>query len=207
MNPSLRLAIDNAKKENVPNSNIEKAIKRGTGELKGENQFEYISYEGYGPAGVAIIVECLSDNRNRTYTNIRTIFSKKGGNLGGPGAVAWMFNRYGVISVKTDDTSKEAVELAAIDAGAEDIKYDGQMMEVCVQPSYLHQVAEKLKNQNIKIEKAEILFVPKNTVKIENESDAKKVLEFIDAFEEDQDVTDVASNFDISDELMGKIYN
>jgi YebC/PmpR family DNA-binding regulatory protein len=206
-NPTLRMAIDNAKKENVPNANIERAIKRGTGELKGENQLETVIYEGYGPAGTAIIVESLTDNKNRTYTNIRTIFSKKGGNLGGSGSVAWMFQRFGVIDVKTDNGKRDEIELAAIDAGAEDIKDEGQIMEIYTAPASLHEVSEKLKSQNIKIEKAELLLIPKNTIKIENEEDAKKILEFIDALEEDTDVTNVASNFDISEELMSKISN
>jgi len=121
--------------------------------------------------------------------------------------VAWMFQRYGVISVKTEGMKKDEIELAAIDAGAEDIKDEGQTMEIYTAPSALHEVNEKLKSLNIKTEKAEILFIPKNTVTIENEADAKKILEFVDALEEDNDVTNVASNFDISDELMGKISN
>jgi len=205
MNPTLRLAIENAKKENVPNSNIERAIKRGTGELKDSAKFEEVVYEGYGPAGTAVIVECLTDNKNRTYTNIRTIFNKKGGNLGGDGSVSWQFQRKGVITVNTENKKAEEIELAAIDAGAEDIKPEGNLIEIYSAPNQLHEINENLKKLNIAVEKAELLFVPKDTIKIENADDAKKILEFMDALEEDQDVTNVSSNFDISEELMNKL--
>ena len=205
MNPTLRLAIDNAKKENVPNSNIERAIKRGTGELKGEAELSELTYEGYGPAGTAVIVECLTDNKNRTYTNIRTIFSKKGGNLGGSGSVAWMFERKGVITIDAEGKNTEEMELAAIDAGADDIKVEGNLIEIYTSPSALSEVDEKLKAKNIETEKAEILLVPKEAMKIEDENTAKKVLEFMDALEDDPDVTNVSSNFDIPDEVMEKM--
>ena len=205
MNPTLRLAIENAKKENVPNSNIDRAIKRGTGELKDSAKFEEVVYEGYGPAGTAVIVECLTDNKNRTYTNIRTIFNKKGGNLGGGGSVSWQFQRKGVITVKTENKKAEEIELAAIDARAEDIKPEGNLIEIYTAPNELHEVNENLKKLNIAVEKAELLFVSKDTIKIENADDAKKILEFMDALEEDLDVTNVSSNFDISEELMNKL--
>lgn len=203
MNPGLRLAIDNAKKANVPNNNIDRAIKRGTGELKGEAEIAEITYEGYGPAGTAVIVECLTDNKNRTYTNIRTIFNKKGGNLGSSGSVAWMFERKGVITVEAKENTDE-IELAAIEAGAEDIKVEGDLVEIHTDPSNLNEVNDKLKAQNIEIESAESLLVPKDSVKIENEEEAKKVLDFMEALEDDEDVSNVSSNFDISDELMEK---
>ncbi len=202
MNPGLRLAIDNAKKANVPNSNIDRAIKRGTGELKDEAEISELTYEGYGPAGTAVIVECLTDNKNRTYTNIRTIFNKKGGNLGGGGSVAWMFERKGVITVQAKNNNTDEIELAAIDAGAEDIKVEGNLVEIYTDSSSLNEVNDKLKNQNIEIESAESLLIPKEEVKIENEDNAKKVLEFMEALEDDPDVANVSSNFDISDELI-----
>ena len=200
MNPSLRLTIDNAKKENVPNNNIERAVKRGTGELKGAELLE-LSYEGYGPCGTAVMVECLTDNKNRTYTNVRTIFNKKGGNLGGSGSVAWMFERKGVIVVKSSGNTDE-IELAAIDAGAEDIKAEGEVVEIYTAPNDLTKVDKKLKEQGIDIENAEVLLVPNDTVKMEDAISAKKVLDFMDALEEDLDVTNVSSNFDIDDSLM-----
>lgn len=204
MNPNLRLAIDNAKKANVPNNNIERAIKRGTGELKEGTEISEITYEGYGPAGTAIMVECLSDNKNRTYTNIRTIFNKKGGNLGTNGSVAWMFERKGVIIVKTDGKRTDEIELAAIEAGAEDIQKEDNFIEIKTNPNEMIGVNDKLKSQGIESENAEVLLIPNNTVKIENEEDARKVLTFVEALEEDEDVTNVSSNFDISDELMEK---
>lgn len=205
MNPSLRLAIDNAKKANVPNANIDRAIKRGTGELKGEAELSEVTYEGFGPAGIAVIVEALTDNKNRTLTNVRTVFGKKGGNLGGSGSVAWMFTRKGVIQVNLDGKNSDEVELTAIEAGAEDIKNEGGMLEILTEPSLLTDVNEKLKEAGIDPESAEARLVPNETTKIIDEADAKKILEFMDALEEDQDVTNVSSNFDISDELMEKV--
>ena len=204
-NPTLRLAIDNAKKENVPNANIDRAIKRGTGEIKDGAAIEEIVYEVYGPAGTAIIVECLSDNRNRTYTNIRTIFNKKGGNLGGSGNVSWMFQRKGVIKINVENGNKDNIELAAIDAGAEDISEDSGVIEIYTSANLLNEINEKLKKQNLKTENAEVLLIPKDTIKIENKEDARKILEFVDALEEDEDVTNVSSNFDISEELMEQL--
>jgi YebC/PmpR family DNA-binding regulatory protein len=202
MNPTLRLAIDSAKKDNVPNSNVERAIKRGTGELKDGNVLSEITYEGYGPAGTAVIVECLTDNKTRTYTNIRTVFNKKGGNLGGSGSVAWIFRRRGVITAEAKNGKTDEIELAAIDAGAEDTHAEGDLVEAYTSPVDLSAVNEKLKGQNIVIRNAEILMVPKETVKIEDAESVKKVLDFMDALEDDPDVTNVSSNFDISDELM-----
>jgi len=205
MNPSLRLAIDNAKKANVPNNNIDRAIKRGTGELKGEAEISELVYEGYGPGGIAVIVECLTDNKNRTYTNVRTAFNKKGGNLGESGSVAWMFERKGLITVNNPGIDQEELELAAIDAGAEDIKTEGDLTEIFTDPSQLTDVNEKLKSAGFTPENAESQLIPKNTVKIDNEEQAKKVLEFMEAIEDDEDVTNVSSNFDIGDELMDKL--
>lgn len=205
MNPSLRLAIDNAKKANVPNNNIDRAIKRGTGELKGEAEIAEVTYEGYGPAGTAVFVECLTDNTNRTYTNIRTIFNKKGGNLGASGSVAWMFERKGVITVNAEGKSTDDIELAAIEAGASDIQVDGDMVEITTAPGDIISMNDKLKEQGIEPESAEVLLVPNDTVKIEDEEDAGKVLAFMDALEEDEDVSNVSSNFDISNELMEKL--
>lgn len=205
MNPSLRLAIDNAKKANVPNANIDRAIKRGTGELKDGNQIEEVTYEGYGPCGTAMIVDCLTDNTNRTYTNVRTIFNKNGGNLGGSGSVMWMFDRKGVINLDKTDMNADEVELAAIDAGAEDIERDGDNVTIYTSPSDLSKVAEKLKSSGLEAENAEVTMIPNNTAKIETEEDAKKVMDFIALLEEDEDVNNVSSNFDISDELMEKV--
>ncbi|MBU1018247.1 YebC/PmpR family DNA-binding transcriptional regulator [Patescibacteria group bacterium] len=205
MNPGLRLAIDNAKRANVPNNNIDRAIKRGTGELKDEAEISELTYEGYGPGGIAIIVECLTDNKNRTYTNVRTIFNKKGGNLGASGSVAWMFERKGLITINNEGVDQEELELAAIDAGADDIKTEGNLTEIFTASNKVTEVNEKLKTAGFESEEAEAQLIPKEAVKIEDEEGAQKVLEFIEALEEDEDVTNVFSNFDISEDLMKKI--
>ncbi|QQR83920.1 YebC/PmpR family DNA-binding transcriptional regulator [Candidatus Peregrinibacteria bacterium] len=193
-NPSLRLAIDNAKKANVPNSNIEKAVKNGTGESKDGVELFEVSYEGYGPEGVAVIVEALTDNKNRTYTNIRTLFNKKGGNLGASGSVSWMFQRKGVIEIKLENRSKDAVELAAIEAGAEDIKDWEETLEIITEPGALNTVNEALMTAGIESEKAEVLLIPNEPIHLETEEQMQKISDFIDAIEEDPDVTDVATN-------------
>jgi YebC/PmpR family DNA-binding regulatory protein len=205
VNPALRFAIDNARENNVPNANIDRAIKRGTGELKDAAEIVEITYEGYGPAGVAVIVECLTDNKNRALTNIRTAFGKNGGNLGATGSVAWMFERKGVITLDIEDKNPDDIELAAIDAGAQDIEMDGAIIYVYTAPNNLHTVTENLKKSGLGIKSSGLQMIPKQTVKIEDEKGAKRVLEFIDILEEDQDVHNVYSNFDISEELMKKI--
>ena len=205
MNPALRLAIDNAKSENVPNTNIERAIKRGTGEDKSAAQIEEIIYEGYGPGKTAIIVECLTDNKNRTLTNIRTILNKNGGHLGASGSVAWMFERKGVITLNAEGKDPDDIELTAIDAGAEDIEREDSIIEIYTAPNELTKVADNLKKVDLEPENAEIQMIPNQTVKIEDEATAKKVLNFMEALEDDPDISNVSSNFDISDELMKKL--
>ncbi|MDH5597101.1 MAG: YebC/PmpR family DNA-binding transcriptional regulator [Candidatus Peregrinibacteria bacterium] len=205
MNPTLRMAIDNAKKENVPNANIDKAIKRGTGEDKSAAQIEEVTYEGYGPAGTAVYVECLTDNTNRTYTNIRTIFNKRGGNLGGSGSVAWMFDRNGVININAEGKDGDEIELAAIDTGARDVEREDDFIEIYTDPSDLSAVMDKLRSAGIEAENAEVKWIPNQTVEISDEKDAQKVLDFMDALDEDPDVSNVSSNFDISDDIMEKI--
>jgi len=205
MNPTLRFVIDNAKKDNVPNENISKAIKRGTGEDKAASVIEEFSYEGYGPGGVAVIIECMSDNKNRAFTNVRTAVNKNGGNLGTSGSVAWMFDRKGVITVDLTGVDADTLELTAIDAGATDISREEGQMEIYTSPAETHVVAEKLKTAGIKTESVEVRLIPNQWVKIEDETIAKKVLQFMEALDEDEDVSDVSSNFDISDELMEKL--
>jgi len=205
MNPSLRFALDNAKKDNVPNANIDRAIKRGTGELKGAAEIVEMSYEGHGPAGIAVIVECLTDNKNRALTNVRTIFGKSGGNLGESGGVAWMFERKGVITLDIESKNPEEVELLAIDAGAQDIERDGMVMYVYTAPNNLHAVTENIKKSGLDIKSSELQMIPKQTVKIEDESKARKVLDFMDALEEDLDVSNVYANFDINEEVIKKL--
>jgi len=204
-NPGLRLAIENAKKENVPNANIDRAVKRGTGELKDAAEIAEVLYEGYGPGGIAVMVECLTDNKNRSLTNIRTIFNKKGGSLGALGSVAWMFKRKGIITVSLEGKSADDIELSAIDAGAEDIKNEDGVIEIHTDPSNLNAVNDNLKKEGIETENAEVLLVPDDTIKIEDENVALKILEFMDNLEEDMDVMNVSSNFDIDESVMDKL--
>lgn len=206
-NANLRIAIDNAKKENVPNANIEKAIKRGTGELKDGNEISEMTYEGYGPGGVAVIVECLTDNKNRSLTNVRTIFGKKGGSFGNSGSVSWMFDKKGVIRIKSGAANLDEVELSAIDSGAEDVQRDGEGLHVYTSPTDLNEVKNKMKSAGFEIESAELVLIPNQTVKVEDEEVARKILEFMEALDEDADVSEVASNFDIAEELMEKLGN
>jgi YebC/PmpR family DNA-binding regulatory protein len=204
-NSNLRFAIDNARKDNVPNSNIERAVKRGTGELKDSAEISEISYEGYGPEGVAVIVECLTDNKNRTLTNVRSMFDKRGGKMTNSGSVGWMFDRKGLIETKVPNGKTEELELLAIDAGADDIQTEGETMEIYTPFNSLHQVAEALKSKGMAIEKAEIVMKPKEYMRIDDPHKAKKILDFMDAMESDPDVTNVFANFDIPDDVAAKI--
>ncbi len=199
-NPRLRTAIDRAKEANMPQDNITKAVQRGTGELPGQ-VFEEIIYEGYGPSGVALMVQVLTDNKNRTSSEIRSIFSRKGGNLAGAGAVAWMFQRKGYILVEKDKVDEEVVMEAAIEAGAEDIKTESKNYEIITAPSDFEKVKNYLKDKNIPIFSAELTMIPNSTVKITGQT-AKQVLSLVEALEEHDDVQNVYANFDIPDEEM-----
>ncbi len=204
-NPRLRIAIEKAKKHNMPIENIERAIKRGTGELDGVT-YEEVSYEGYGPEGVAIIVECVTDNRNRTTGEIRHIFSKHGGNLGSSGCVAFLFEDKGVILVPKEKYSEEEIFEKAIEAGAEDVITDDEnYYEIRTAPSDLYTVKENLEKEGVEIEKAELTKIPTTTVNITNPETAEKLVKLIDALEEHDDVQKVYSNFDMSEDLMAKL--
>jgi YebC/PmpR family DNA-binding regulatory protein len=205
MNPALRTAIDNAKADNVPNANIERAIKRGTGEDKEGADISEVMYEGYGPCGIALYIQAVTDNKNRTVASVKSILSKHGGNMGGAGSVAYLFHKKGLILIKAEPEKHEDIELTAIDSGAEDIKTEADSVEIYTDPKDLHNVKKKLEEAGFAIESAEITFIPENEVKIENENDARKVLKLMEALEEDDDVTNVYSNFDIPEELMEKI--
>jgi len=204
-NTALRAAMDNARADNVPNSNIERAIKTGTGELKDQAAFVEAMYEGYGPEGIAVFIQTISDNKNRTVASLKTKLTKNGGNMAGAGAVSWMFHQKGVIQLKVDPAKKDDLELAAIDAGAEDVKSDGENVEIYTNIKELHAVKAKLEQAGYKVDKADMSFIPEKEVKIETEEAAKKVLNFIEALEEDEDVNNVYSNFDISEEILNKV--
>lgn len=204
-NPRLRMAIEKAKQHNMPAENIERAIKKGTGELEGIT-YEEVSYEGYGPEGVAIIVECLTDNRNRTTGEIRHIFSKHGGNLGASGCVSFMFEDKGVILVSKEGVDEEIIFEKAIEAGAEDvIMEDENYYEIRTAPTDLYAVKEKLEKEDLKIEKAELTKIPTTTVEVKNQETAEKLMKLLEALEDQDDVQKVYSNFEISDEMMSKL--
>ncbi len=203
MNPGLRTAIDRAKDANMPSDNIEKAIKRGTGELPGVT-YESCMFEGYGPAGVALIAEALTDNKNRASSEIRNIFSKRGGNMAGSGSVAWMFKKKGYILIDKEVTTEEDLFTIAVEAGAEDVKIGGDKFEVFTDPKELENVKKALKDNGIEWEAAELSMIPNSTVKVEGDK-AKQVLSLMDALENHDDVQNVYANFDIPDEILEKI--
>ncbi len=200
MNISLANAIEKAKAESMPKDNIERAIQRGAGGAEGET-YESIVYEGYGPAGVAIIVEVLTDNKNRSAAEVRNIFSKHGGQLAQPGAVAWVFERKGSIIVDGSKYDEDDVMAAAIDAGADDVVQDGQEFAVFTQPGDFAAVRDAIAAAGIEFEQAELTMVPKNTVKLE-ENDARKTMKIVDALEDSDDVQDVYANFDIPEDVL-----
>ena len=200
MNVALANAIEKAKAESMPKENIERAIQRGAGGAEGE-QYESIVYEGYGPAGVAMLVEVLTDNRNRSAAEVRNIFSKHGGSLAQPGAVAWVFERRGSIVVDATRYSEDDVMTAAIEAGAEDVQQDGDQFEVLTEPADLAAVRDGLTAAGVEFESAELTMVPKSTVKLE-ENDARKTMKIMDALEDSDDVQDVYANFDIPEDVL-----
>jgi len=202
-NPRLRTAIERARDANMPQDNIEKAIKRGTGELPGVS-YETCIFEGYGPGGVAIMVEALTDNKNRTSAEIRNIFSKKGGNLAGSGSVAWVFNKKGYILIDKSQVSEDELFAIVVDAGAEDIKTEGKSYEVFCQPQDFEKVKNTLKEKGIKWQIAELTMVPTSTVKVTG-NQAKQVLALIEALEDHDDVQKVYANFDIPEEIMEQL--
>lgn len=204
-NPRLRIAIEKAKKANMPIENIERAIKRGTGELEGVN-YEEVVYEGYGPDGVAIIVECLTDNRNRTTSEVRHIFTKYGGNLGSSGCVSFLFEEKGVITVPKDSISEEELFEKAIEAGAEDIvSEDESYFEVRTEPKDLYSVKELLEKSGVNVEKAELTRIPTTTVEVKNTETAQKLIKLLDALEDSDDVQKVYSNFEMSEDMMKQL--
>ena len=200
-NPRLRAVVDKAKSVNMPADKIEKAIKKGTGELPGVT-YEEVSYEGYGPGGVAIIVSCLTDNKNRTAAEIRNIFSKKGGNMAGQGSVAWNFRKQGLITVNRNAAAEEDLFALAIEAGAEDFRSEEkEIYEILTEPHRLEAVKKALEEKGVAYQVAEVTLVPKSLVKVDGK-DAKKVLDLVETLEDHDDVQSVSSNFDIPDAIL-----
>ncbi len=200
MNPTLRTMYQKARSASVPLDTIQKAIKRGSGALEGV-KYETVSYEGYAPSGVAVIVECLTDNRNRTGPDVRTVFSKLGGSMAEPGAVAWQFDRKGVIVLPKKVTEDDLMEVA-LEAGAEDLTDQGDTWLLTSGPSDLHQVVKALEDAGIAYDSADLTMLASQTVPLDNESDARKVLRLIDGLEDLDDVQNVYANFDIPDAIL-----
>lgn len=203
-NPRLRLAIQNARAENMPMENIKRAIQRGTGEIQGES-YEEIIYEGYAPLGVAVIVETITDNRNRTYPVIRSEMGKLGGNIGEPGSVMWNFERKGVLYIETNGRTEEQILEMVLEAGCEDIEYDEERTRIICGFENLNFCYRFFETKNIKILESNYEYIPKTTIKINNINDAKKVLKFFDMLEDLEDVQNVYGNYEFTDEVLSQI--
>jgi YebC/PmpR family DNA-binding regulatory protein len=200
MNPTLRTMYSKARDSSVPLDTIERAIKRGTGELEGVT-YEQITYEGYGPAGVALLIEVLTDNRNRTGSDLRNVLSKRGGSMAEPGAVAWQFERKGLILVPST-VSEDDLMLVALEAGADDIAMEGESWQVTCAPTDLNAVRKALDEAGFAVESADLPMVPSTLIQLEDVGTAKRVLQLIDALEDHDDVQAVFSNFDVSEEIL-----
>ncbi len=203
-NLALRYAIDKAKAANMPKDTIEKAVKKGTGDLGGVN-YEEVLYEGYGPSGVAVMVEALTDNRNRTGPEIKRIFEKHGGSLGTTGCVNWMFGKKGLITVGTANVDEDALMELALGAGADDMQNTGEVFEITCDPDAYEELKKALETQEIPMDVAEISMVPQNMVGIDDEAVAKRVVSMMEAFDDHDDVQNAYANFDIPDEVMEKV--
>jgi len=202
-NATLRTMYQKARDASVPTETIDRAIKRGTGELEGVH-YESVSYEGYAPSGVAVMVECLTDNRNRTGAEIRTIFSRNGGSLAEPGAVAWQFERKGLITLPRK-VEEDEIMAVALDAGGQDLRDDGESWTLVSDPADLHQLAAAVDEAGIPVDSSEIEWVPTTTVEVSDPVTARKVLNLLDLLEEHDDVQNVVANFDIPDAIFESI--
>jgi YebC/PmpR family DNA-binding regulatory protein len=204
-NPTLFDAIQKAKKSSVPNENIDRAVKRGSGQEAGGAQYENITYEGYGPGGVAVLVECLTDNRNRAASDVRVAFTRNGGRMADPGSVAYLFNRKGLIIVsKAKDVTEDDILMAVLDAGAEEVSDLGESFEVISEPTDLVAVRTALQDAGIDYESADAAFLPSSEIDLD-EDQARKVFKMIDALEDSDDVQDVYANYNVSDDIMEKL--
>lgn len=203
-NPRLRTAIAGAKSVNMPKDNIARAIKKGIGGLDGDS-YEEIRYEGYGPGGVAVLVDCMTDNRNRTAGEVRHAFTKSNGNLGESGCVGFMFDRKGSIIVLKDDADEETLMDLALEAGAEDVIEEDENFQILTEPDDFEAVRDALTKAEITMVDGSVSMIPQNMVEVTEEKHAKNLIRLIDTLEENDDVQDVHSNFDISQELLEKI--
>ncbi len=203
-NPRLRQAIASAKAENMPKDNIERAIKKGTGELEGVNYEEHV-YEGYAPGGVALLIEVMTDNKNRAAADIRYVFNKRGGSLGEAGCVAWMFDKKGLIVFEQELVDEDEVLEVALEAGADDVITTEDQYEVHTELAAFESVKQAFDDQELQYTMAEITMMPQNTVKVDDEAQAAQVLKLMDAIEDADDVQKVYANFDIPDEILQRI--
>ncbi|MDR2748337.1 MAG: YebC/PmpR family DNA-binding transcriptional regulator [Bifidobacteriaceae bacterium] len=203
-NPTLYDAIEKAKKQSVPNDNITRAVKRGSGQEAGGAAWETIMYEGYAPGGVAVLVECLTDNKNRAASDVRLAFTKCGGQLADPGSVAYLFARKGVITVPSAAASEDSILEAVLDNGAENVELVADIYEIVTDPSKLVDARKSLQEAGIDYNSADVVFYPSSQIEVDGDT-AKKVLNLIDALEDLDDVQEVYSNFDISDEVLEQI--
>jgi len=201
-NLALANAVEKARSYSMPKDNIDRAIARGTGADADAGTFETVVYEGYGPDGVAVLVEALTDNRNRTAADVRHLFAKHGGNLGATGAVAWQFERRGVVLVAADGVDEDELMLAAAEGGADDIEPDESTFQVTSAPESLSSVREAIEGAGFEVQSAELSMVPKTTVEVADESAAKRVMRLIDALEDNDDVQEVYANFDIPEQVL-----
>jgi YebC/PmpR family DNA-binding regulatory protein len=201
-NLALQNAIEKARSYSMPKDNIERAIARGSGADSDGEAFETVIYEGYGPSGVAVIVEALTDNRNRTASEVRHAFDKNDGNLGTSGAVVWLFERRAVVLVSADGVDEDDLTLAAAEGGADDVALDGSQYQIVAQPAALTSVREAVEGAGFTVDSAELTMVPKTTVEVADEVTAKKVLRLMDQLEENDDVQDVFANFDIPEPVL-----
>lgn len=199
-NPRLRAAIAAAKAENMPKENIERGIKKGLGEIEGVS-YEEVSYEGYGPGGVAVLVECLTDNKKRTVAEVKHLFERHGGSVGEPGCVAWMFEKKGLILVDRDQVDEERLLDLCLEAGSEDVRDKEDEYEIITEPGDLERVKEVLEREGIQFTYAEVTMIPKSTVRVEGRK-AEQMINLMQALEDSDDVSHVYANFDISDELL-----
>ena len=204
-NLALQNAVEKARSYSMPKNNIERAIARGSGADADGAAFEQIVYEGYGPSGVAVIVEALTDNRNRTASDVRHAFDKNDGNLGGSGAVTWLFERRGVVLVEGASVDEDELTLAAAEGGADDVSREGSSYRVTASPENLQAVREAVEAAGLTVESAELTMVPKTTVEVADEAAAKKVLRLMDQLEDNDDVQDVYANFDIPEQVLESV--
>jgi YebC/PmpR family DNA-binding regulatory protein len=203
-NLSLRYAIDKGKDANMPKDTIEKAIKKGTGEL-GAVEYEEVLYEGYAPGGIAIMIDGLTDNRNRTAPEIKKIFEKRGGSLGNSGCVNWMFDKKGLIAIKTDAIGEDELMEIVLSAGADDMENIGEVYEITCDPTAYDELKKAIVDKEIPIEASELSMVPQNTVPVDKVETARKILALIEDFEDHDDVQNVYANFDIPDEILDQL--